>query len=34
MPKLDEFTDAELGIMSDDAEDPEYWGDHDHPKKL
>jgi hypothetical protein len=25
---LTEYTDAELGIPPDDAEDPEYWGQH------
>lgn len=28
MPYLAEFTDEELGIPPDDAEDPEYWGNH------
>lgn len=28
MPYLHEFSDAELGIPPDSAEDPEYWGNH------
>ncbi|CAA90118.1 putative NADH dehydrogenase [ubiquinone] 1 beta subcomplex subunit 2, mitochondrial [Caenorhabditis elegans] len=28
MPYLSEFTDEELGIPKDSAEDPEYWGNH------
>uniref|UniRef100_A0AC34G840 Uncharacterized protein n=1 Tax=Panagrolaimus sp. ES5 TaxID=591445 RepID=A0AC34G840_9BILA len=31
MPYTSEFTDEELGIPSDSAEDPEYWGNHDKP---
>uniref|UniRef100_A0A914QJD3 NADH dehydrogenase [ubiquinone] 1 beta subcomplex subunit 2, mitochondrial n=1 Tax=Panagrolaimus davidi TaxID=227884 RepID=A0A914QJD3_9BILA len=31
MPYTSEFTDEELGIPSDNAEDPEYWGNHDKP---
>uniref|UniRef100_A0A915PYV7 Uncharacterized protein n=1 Tax=Setaria digitata TaxID=48799 RepID=A0A915PYV7_9BILA len=28
IPAPEEFSDEELGIPSDDAPDPEYWGDH------
>uniref|UniRef100_A0A0N5ANY2 NADH dehydrogenase [ubiquinone] 1 beta subcomplex subunit 2, mitochondrial n=1 Tax=Syphacia muris TaxID=451379 RepID=A0A0N5ANY2_9BILA len=31
MPYLEEFTDEELGILPDDAPDPEYWGNHYEP---
>ncbi|KAI6211539.1 Protein F44G4.2 [Aphelenchoides besseyi] len=31
MPYLEEFTDEELGIPPDSAEDPEYWGHHGKP---